>query len=81
MGTGPAGSVFGENSFHREIRSTRLGGRHVAKGSSEPRLAYPEVKVQVRNLVRVVDIVAPLPHVVSVFGELSFYRAPGGKWA
>ena len=24
MGTGPAGSVFGENSFYREIRGTRL---------------------------------------------------------
>ena len=44
------GSVFGENSFYRETRSTRLGGRHVAKRSSDPRVAYPEVKVQVRDL-------------------------------
>ena len=28
MGTGPAGSVFGENSFHRETRGIRLGGCH-----------------------------------------------------
>ena len=39
------GSVFGENSFCRETRSTRLGGRHVAKRTSDPRVAQPEVKV------------------------------------
>ena len=37
----PAGSVFGENSFCRETRGTRLGDRHVAKRSSDPRVAYP----------------------------------------
>ena len=26
VGTGPAGSVFGENSFYRETRGTRRGG-------------------------------------------------------
>ena len=31
----------------------------MAKRSSDPRLAYPDVKVQVRDLVRVVGIVAP----------------------
>ena len=35
------------------------GGRHVAKRSSVPRVAYPEVNVQVRDLVRVSGIVAP----------------------
>ena len=30
----------------------------MAKRSSDPRVAYPEVNVQVRDLVRVVDIVA-----------------------
>ena len=59
MGTGPAGSVFGENSFYRETRDTRRGGRHVAKRSSDPWAAYPEANTQVRDLVRVVDIVAP----------------------
>ena len=56
MGTGPAGSVFGENLFYRETRGTRQGGggRHVAKRSSDPRVAYPEVNVQVLDLVRVV---------------------------
>ena len=35
------------------------GGRHVAKRSSGPGVAYPEVNVQVRDLVRGVDIDAP----------------------
>ena len=34
------------------------GGRHVAKRSSDYREAYPEDKLQGRNLVRVVCIVA-----------------------
>ena len=59
MGTGHGGSVFGENSFYRETRGTRRGGRHVVKRSSDPRVAHPEVEVQVRDLVRVVGIVAP----------------------
>ena len=49
--------------------------------SSDPRVAYPKVKVQVWDLVRVVGILAPLaPRGVSI-RENSFYRAPGGKWA
>ena len=60
MGTGPAGSVFGENSFNRETWGTRRGGRQVAKHSSDPRQAYPEVKLQRRDLMRVVGIVAPI---------------------
>ena len=35
------------------------GGRHMAKRNSDPRVAYPEVKLQVRAPVRVVGIVAP----------------------
>ena len=46
-----------------------------------PRIAYPEVKIQVWDLVRVVGIVAPFAHGGSVFGENSFYRAPWGQWA
>ena len=38
---------------------TSRGGRQVAKHSSDPRQAYPEVKLQGRDLVRVVGIVAP----------------------
>ena len=70
MGTGPAGSVFGENSFYRETRGTRPRGRYVAKHSSDPRAAYPEVNVQVRDLVRVVGIVAPFaPRGFSIRGK------------
>ena len=72
MGTWPAESVFGENSFYRETRGTRRGDRHVAKRSSDPRVAYPEVKVQVRDLVRVVGIVAPFAPWGLVFGKNSF---------
>ena len=59
MGTGPVGSVFGENSIYQETWGTRRGDRHVAKYSSDPRQAYPEVKLQGRDLVRVVGFVAP----------------------
>ena len=81
MGTGPTGSVFGEILFYRETLGTRLGDRYVAKRSSDPRVAYPEVKVQVWDLVRVVCIVTSFASRGSVFGENSFYRAPDGKWA
>ena len=66
-------SVFGESMFYRETWGTRR--------SSDPRVTYPEVKVQVRNLVRVVGFVTPVAPRWSVFGESSFYRAPGGNWA
>ena len=79
MGIGPAGSVFGANSFNRETRGTRRGGRHVAKRSSEPRVAYPEVNVQVRDLVRVVGYVAPFAPRGFRFGENSFYRSDKSK--
>ena len=32
----------------------------MAKRTSDPRVAYPEVKVEVQDLVRVVGIVAPI---------------------
>ena len=77
---GPLGSVFGENLFYRETQGTRLGGRHMAKRSSDPRVAYPEVKVHVRDLVRVLGVVAPFAPRVSIRENL-FYRAPRAKWA
>ena len=80
MGTGPVGSVFWENSFYRETRGTGLGSRHVAKRSPDPRVAYTEVNIQVRDLIRVVGIVVPFAP-WGLFGEISFYRAPGGKLA
>ena len=41
--------------------------RHVAKRSSDPLVADPEVKIQVRDLVRVVGIVVPFAPRGSVF--------------
>ena len=64
-GTGPCGDcrrvLWGQYSgkFIEKPGVLDVVGRHVAKHSSDPRVAYPEVKVQVRDLVRVVDIVAP----------------------
>ena len=60
VGTGPVWSVFGENPFYLENRvGDEGGGRHVAKSRSVPRVANPEVKVQVRDLVRAVGIGSP----------------------
>ena len=70
MDTGSPGSVFGENSFYRKTCGTRRGGRHVANSSSDTREVYPNVKVQVQDLVRVVGIVAP-------FGPRGGGRYPG----
>ena len=78
MSTGPVGSVFRENSFYgKNLVYKMREGCHVAKRSSDPRQAYPEVKLLGRDLVRVVGIVAPLPHWGPVPGENSFYRARG----
>ena len=69
-----------EKSFYRETRGTRRGGRHVAKRSSDPRVAYPEVKVQVRDPSASCGYCCSLcPAGVSIFGEKSFYLAPGCK--
>ena len=58
------------------------GGGVGGKRGSDTRLAYPEVKVQVRDLVRVVGIVAPFDQVgIAPPGKNSFYRVPRGKWA
>ena len=74
-------SVLLPPSFCRETRGTKLGCRHVAKRRSDPRVAYTEVKVQVRDLAQVVGIVVPFaPRGVSICGN-TFYRAPGCTWA
>ena len=44
-----------------------------------PRVAYPEVIVLVRDLVRGVVLLPPLPRGSSVFGENSFYRSDRPK--
>ena len=54
-GAGGGGQYSGEN----ETRGTRREGCNVTKSNS--RVAYFEVKVQVRDLVRDVGIVAPFP--------------------
>ena len=51
----------------------------MAKRSSDSRVAYPEVKVQVRDLVRVMGIVAPFaPRGVSIRGKFVLSDI---KWA
>ena len=79
MGTGPAGSVFGENSSYRETRGTRRGvARRLNVVLTPPppplKVAYPEV-----TIVRVVGTVAPYACGGSVFGENSFYRSDKPK--
>ena len=53
----------------------------MAKRSFHPQVAYPELKVQVRDLMRVVGIVVPFaPREMCIRGN-SFYRATGEKGA
>ena len=52
------------------------GGRLVAKRSSDSRQAYREVKLQGRDLVRVVSIVAPFVQLGAGTRENSLCRAP-----
>ena len=54
-------SIRGTFVLSRNPRYKTSGVRHVAKRSSDPRVDYPEVKVQVRDLVRVVGMLPPLP--------------------
>ena len=56
---GPRGQYSGKIRFIEKYGVQDEGGRHVAKYSSDPRQAYHEVKLQGRDLVRVVGIVAP----------------------
>ena len=63
---GPRGQYSGKIRFIEKPGVQDEWGRYVAKHSSDPRVAYLEVNVQVRDLV---------PRGVSVFGENSFYRS------
>ena len=70
------GSVFVENSLYQKPGIPAGGGggrgrgRHLSKRCSDPRIANPEVRIQVRDLVRVVDIVALFaPKGVNIRGE------------
>ena len=71
-------SIRGKFVLSRNPGYKTRGGRHVAERSSDPRVAYPEVNVQVRDLLRVVGIVAPFaPRWFSIRGKfvLSIGRA------
>ena len=70
-------SIRGKFVF-RETWGTRLGVYQGAKRSSDPRVAYPEVNVQVRDLVRVVDIVSPCPTGDGYPGKIHFIEPKGG---
>ena len=54
-------------------------GRQVAKHSSDPRQAYPEVKLQRRDLVRVVGIVAPFAPLGAGIRGKFVLSSPRGK--
>ena len=56
---GPRGQYSGTIQIKEKPGVQDEAGRHEAKHSSEPRVAYPEVKGHVRDKVRVVDSFAP----------------------
>ena len=52
----------------------------MSKRRSDPRVAYPEIKIQVRDLVRVAGIVAAfVPRGISIRGKFVLSRNPGYK--
>ena len=53
----PVGQYSGKIRFIEKPGVQDEGGRHAVKRSSDPRVARPKVKVQIRDLVRVVGIV------------------------
>ena len=67
---GPRGQYSGKIRFIEKPGVQDEWGRHVAKRSSDTRVAYPQVNVQVTDLVRVVGIVAPFaPRGFSIRGK------------
>ena len=97
-GTGPCGycrrvlwgPYSGKIRFIEKPGVQDEGVRHVAKRSCDPRVAYPEVNVQVWDLVRVVGIVALFaPRGFSIRGKfvqakssipaLSYFQVGGMK--
>ena len=80
--TGPRGQNSEKIRFIEKHGVQDEGGLHVAKRSSDPRQAYPEVKLQGRDLVPVVGIVAHFaPLVAGSRGKFVLSSPPGGKWA
>ena len=71
-------SCYRINLFYRETWGTRLGGdRQVAKCSSDPRVAYPEVKVQVRDLVHCGYCCPLYPNGCGYPGKIRFIEPQG----
>ena len=58
---GPRGQYSGKIRFTEKLGVQDEGGRHVAKRSSDPRVAYTGVKLQVRDLVKLWVLLTPLP--------------------
>ena len=75
---GYRGQYSGKIRFIEKCGVQDEGSRQVAKRNCDPRQAYPEVKPQGRNLVRVVDIVAHFAPLGPVARKNSFYRANRG---
>ena len=76
--SGPAGRYSGKIRFIEKPWVQDEEGRHVVNRSFDPRVAHPEVKVQVRNLVRVVGIVVPfVPRGFSVREKFVLSRPRG----
>ena len=75
---GYRGQYSGKIRFIEKRGVQDEGSRQVAKRNCDPRQAYPEVKPQGRNLVRVVGIVAHFAPLGPVARENSFYRANRG---
>ena len=76
---GPRGLYSGLICFIEKPAVQYEGVRHVAKCNIDLRQAYPEDKLQGRDLVRVVGIVAPFALLGVGTKVNSFYRAPGGN--
>ena len=80
---GPWGQYSGKIRFIEKPVVQDYGRRHVAKRSSDPRVAYPEVKIQVQDLeMRAMGIVAPFaPRGVSIREKNRLSSPGGGEWA
>ena len=81
VSTEPAGLYSQKIRFIEKPGVQDWWGRHVSKRSSDHRVDNPEVKIQVRDLVELWVMLISLPHRGSIFGENSFYLAPGCKLA
>ena len=70
-------SIRGKSVLTRKL-GYKTGGRHVAKPSSDPRQAHPRIKLQGRDLVRVVNIVAPFAKLgIGTRGKFVFIEPRG----